>query len=101
MERRTPRYKRTDTLFPYTTLFRSRRSGCETGTDGKAVCAGRTNGGACCFIGGRRGLDRSVQGDPAGCDAVIRREDRSEEHTAELQSKMHNSYAVSSLKNKK
>src|SRR3546814_17170844 len=71
MIRRPPRSTRTDTLFPYTTLFRS-------GT------------------GGARGNDfpsrRSMRGFPYR---------RSEEHTSELQSLMRISYAVFCLKKKK
>src|SRR3546814_11468359 len=72
--RRPPRSTRTDTLFPYTTLFRS-RSGI-----GDLHRLGA--GGA-----GQEGLQRR----PA-------RGERSEEHTSELQSLMRNSYAVFCLK---
>src|SRR3546814_12690810 len=71
MIRRPPRSTRTDTLFPYTTLFRS----------GPGV--GSAPGGA------RQGRDFPVQGG------------RSEEHTSELQSLMRISYAVFCLKKKK
>src|SRR3546814_9545777 len=85
MSRRPPRSTRTDTLFPYTTLFRSR--------------AGRINqrGGA--------GLGLAVGGPEAhGADAqqrvVAPHAGRSEEHTSELQSLMRISYAVFCLKKK-
>src|SRR3546814_1118813 len=100
MRRRPPRSTRTDTLFPYTTLFRSARVGCDC-RNGRfrwpdaaipyrripyasridAPCrkcaeAGRTHRG----------------GDAAP---------RSEEHTSELQSLMRISYAVFCLINQK
>src|SRR3546814_1804136 len=84
MIRRPPRSTRTDTLFPYTTLFRSA---------GKASDPG-------CFLGlaGKLALDRGEDrvgfGQAAG--AV-----RSEEHTSELQSLMRTSYAVFCLKKNK
>src|SRR3546814_6604999 len=82
MIRRPPRSTRTDTLFPYTTLFRSRRAGGDRR-------AGRLSGGA--------------GGLPARTDAGRHRDDgnRSEEHTSELQSLMRISYAVFCLKKKK
>src|SRR3546814_3912835 len=112
MTRRPPRSTRTDTLFPYTTLFRA------------------------CHLqgGGHRGAARAsdeqplLAGDPAGhgeADGVADRDDlvdhggvvgrrpevladaldevgaaRSEEHTSELQSLMRISYAVFCLKKK-
>src|SRR3546814_10230225 len=86
MIRRTPRSTRTDTLLPYTTLFRS-----------PGVAAGRIEGGA----GSRTGLQahggiRSDGGaiEPTGAPA------RSEEHTSELQTLMRNSYAVFGMTNK-
>src|SRR3546814_4046651 len=78
MIRRPPRSTRTDTLFPYTTLFRSvvevdfRRSLCGRAAD---QCHARA------------------------CFPVVTR--RSEEHTSELQSLMRISYAVFCLKKKK
>src|SRR3546814_5287023 len=101
MIRRPPRSTRTDTLFPYTTLFRSNREGFMriariinnklavvsalvasilflslSSTNAFAV-SGTINGSATCFYG------------------------RSEEHTSELQSLMRISYAVFCLKKKK
>src|SRR3712207_7361693 len=81
MIRRPPR----STLFPYTTLFRSRRVGViVVGEGGPQVDGGvpgvlvhRHRGQA----GGRRG---GVGGEPLGVDAV-----RSEEHTSELQSRQY------------
>src|SRR3546814_10250165 len=106
MIRRPPRATRTDTLFPYTTLFRSQeRRGSRQGAGGLA----RQESGE-----GRRDVERHRA---AGDDDVARpppergraEEDpqprrlgglRSEEHTAELQSLMRNSYAVLCLKKK-
>src|SRR3546814_2423147 len=83
MIRRPPRSTRTDTLFPYTTLFRSRLQ--------RLVPAGR-----------RDPLRPFVHRKEAA-DAVAgaMREIRSEEHTSELQSLMRISYAVFCLKKKK
>src|SRR3546814_8924161 len=97
--RRPPRSTRTDTLFPYTTLFRSRS---DRGRSGGAVarrsrrCRGRT--------GVRRGPEPRRRGGArrgavGGDDR--RRGARSEEHTSELQSLMRISYAVFCLKKKK
>src|SRR3546814_7343204 len=87
MIRRPPRSTRTDTLFPYTTLFRSRGDGAgagrQVGRSGRGRGAGvRAQGGGGPRPGGRRGR-------------------RSEEHTSELQSLMRISYAVFCLKKKK
>src|SRR3546814_8711549 len=68
MIRRPPRSTRTDTLFPYTTLFRS---------GGSDVSARREN------LRARRVFRQSGRG----------RAERSEEHTSELQSLMRISYA--------
>src|SRR3546814_2081368 len=82
MIRRPPRSTRTDTLFPYTTLFRSR-------------AAFRERGGA-------RSLDAAGRPDPRREHrALARGPYRSEEHTSELQSLMRISYAVFCLKKKK
>src|SRR3546814_3235138 len=83
MIRRPPRSTRTDTLFPYTTLFRSG--------------AGRWRDG-----GPGAGLARRTAAGPEGImvkQGVYGR--RSEEHTSELQSLMRISYAVFCLKKKK
>src|SRR3546814_12639517 len=87
MIRRPPRSTRTDTLFPYTTPFRSTAAGQAAGGDvpswrpqpaGDAVAAG----------------ERFSAGHQPG------RRHRSEEHTSELQSLMRISYAVFCLKKK-
>src|SRR3546814_5929797 len=101
MIRRPPRSTRTDTLFPYTTLFRSlwsprRRAGparipagqeCLDERRPAAARAGREMTGAWLDPAQRtqRGIDNQ----------------RSEEHTSELQSLMRISYAVFCLKKKK
>src|SRR3546814_4435309 len=91
MIRRPPRSTRTDTLFPYTTLFRSWRSFHDIGI---AAFAGAR------FPARSRGVDvmkayAVVIGDP------VAHSRRSEEHTSELQSLMRISYAVFCLKKKK
>src|SRR3546814_2319264 len=101
MIRRPPRSTRTDTLFPYTTLFRSRLWRRAAGPDGR--------GGSRCARSGRRGDRR----DPRGTGQFRSRQprccpnrypcpawERSEEHTSELQSLMRISYAVFCLKKK-
>src|SRR3546814_6788003 len=91
MIRRPPRSTRTDTLFPYTTLFRSARwCGADAAS---AASAGRRSA---------RTAPRSHRfqaPEAAGPDAC--RDRRSEEHTSELQSLMRISYAVFCLKKKK
>src|SRR3546814_10890691 len=82
MIRRPPRSTRTDTLFPYTTLFRSGDRSRE-GIGGAAVSDAVGN-------------LRRPSGQASG---LMSR--RSEEHTSELQSLMRISYAVFCLKKKK
>src|SRR3546814_3083078 len=89
MLRRPPRSTRTDTLFPYTTLFRSPLVGRER-------CARQPAGEA-----GERASDRIQHVDERGVAAGRLGEPRSEEHTSELQSLMRISYAVFCLKKKK
>src|SRR3546814_4360694 len=115
MIRRPPRSTRTDTLFPYTTLFRSRafthvrRLDAEVEQvelhDGDARIDDRVDG-----VGEGRARDR--RRDPVHAlvgEALDERElvlagtalgPRSEEHTSELQSLMRISYAVFCLKKK-
>src|SRR3546814_20375907 len=82
--RRPPRSTRTDTLFPYPTLFRSHIPGFHLfpGPVGEVRIELQK------FIGCE---PRFLE--PAGL-AVYRRHKRSEEHTSELQSLMRISYAV-------
>src|SRR3546814_1626702 len=84
MIRRPPRSTRTDTLFPYTTLFRSLRRGRADRKSGEFQRA--------CHH--RRRRRRHSAG-------LARDHHRSEEHTSELQSLMRISYAVFCLKKKK
>src|SRR3546814_2017409 len=88
MIRRPPRSTRTDTLFPYTTLFRSLR---RIGIDAEhAVERGRQ----------RRCVGLAGVGDAPDLLECLHQA-RSEEHTSELQSLMRISYAVFCLKKKK
>src|SRR3546814_9936849 len=97
MIRRPPRSTRTDTLFPYTTLFRS-----FTGTTVIAPTNATIFGtaGAAALRDSQRvnGLLLDRLGDACGECAGQRL--RSEEHTSELQSLMRISYAVFCLKKK-
>src|SRR3546814_1055720 len=100
MVRRPPRSTRTDTLFPYTTLFRS------TGRDQRdrhrlavhrlLLMLGRPTGTP---PAGVETIGIAATGPELACpgSAVT----RSEEHTSELQSLMRISYAVFCLKKKK
>src|SRR3546814_1593862 len=80
MIRRPPRSTRTDTLFPYTTLFRS-------SSVAVPLCFSR------CIVSSRTWF-RSCRSRPEKGSS------RSEEHTSELQSLMRISYAVFCLKKK-
>src|SRR3546814_7340070 len=93
MLRRPPRSTRTDTLFPYTTLFRSAEPD-EVERQG----AGRLHR----VSGDHRGAGESIGRDPVVQRerVVVDAEGRSEEHTSELQSLMRISYAVFCLKKK-
>src|SRR3546814_8765441 len=105
MVRRPPRSTRTDTLFPYTTLFRS-----EVEEEGVECLVLRGDIGDPAFC--RRVVTRTVN-TLGGLDVLVNnaaeqhpQDDftkitRSEEHTSELQSLMRISYAVFCLKKKK
>src|SRR3546814_2916728 len=110
MIRRPPRSTRTDTLFPYTTLFRS--IGIDAGIHDQAAADFFTRTEY--MIEARAGLvktDRPIPGAMAGVDhekvgqsvsgLQQQRCLRSEEHTSELQSLMRISYAVFCLKKNK
>src|SRR3546814_1935319 len=88
MTRRPPRSTRTDTLFPYTTLFRSGERAAWPGYD---------------YLMQAEAGYLSVTGEPGGPPARMGLSlvDRSEEHTSELQSLMRSSYAVFCLKKKR
>src|SRR3546814_4507104 len=125
MIRRPPRSTRTDTLFPYTTLFRSpqahdfqaveqQRAQCPvrpqqerqivaTGVGHVLIALGHQEAD----VGDQHALDR-VDALGVGALHLVRLQDlpeladqRSEEHTSELQSLMRISYAVFCLKKKK
>src|SRR3546814_6375110 len=95
MIRRPPRSTRTDTLFPYTTLFRSAQPGVLVERN-VVLVARRVEA----HEPDRRWLEpRHAHGDAVA--PVAKRFHRSEEHTSELQSLMRISYAVFCLKKKK
>src|SRR3546814_4132004 len=91
MIRRPPESTRTDTLFPYTTLFRSPAPQRDGGRRGRLIFA----------------MDATASREPTW-DRACRLQGemfketaaRSEEHTSELQSLMRISYAVFCLKKK-
>src|SRR3546814_9790462 len=93
MIRRPPRSTRTDTLFPYTTLFRS------PGTTSSLIAAPVVPSEFLLLACSYAQLNVDNCG-PMVLDALIKikEEDRSEEHTSELQSLMRISYAVFCLK---
>src|SRR3546814_5859335 len=98
MIRRPPRATRTDTLFPYTTLFRSSRVSNRStprGSDGAWPHAASSNGTAASAGAKLPAVSFFMASLP------MRRGTRSEEHTSELQSLMRISYAVFCLKKKK
>src|SRR3546814_6416734 len=105
MIRRPPRYTRTDTLVPNTTLFRSRIDAeIEQANEQLPVTAPFGKGHQ--FIA--RPLDRKdafTVGQQHHAGAAVSHfqhaSDRSEEHTYELKSLMRTSYAVFGLKKKK
>src|SRR3546814_4744419 len=96
MRRRPPRSTRTDTLFPYTTLF---RSPAHRQRDRDARDIAEADGAR------QRRRQRAPLADVALRLARMRLRpedaERSEEHTSELQSLMRISYAVFCLKKKK
>src|SRR3546814_6164858 len=117
MRRRPPRSTRTDTLVPYTTLFRSALQ--QAADKGARLCRVIACRGSCKLV------ERIVQRDKrhwnglcfldSGNDGrklpfalveqflvqLLAGPQRSEEHTSELQTLMRISYAVFSLKKKK
>src|SRR3546814_5497261 len=108
MIRRPPRSTRTDTLFPYTTLFRSpvQAGGLYPISDVWYIDASldtpeRLRIHVAQFareIAGEARLDECIDDRPDGIGFACRA--RSEEHTSELQSLMRISYAVFCLKQK-
>src|SRR3546814_5981744 len=105
MIRRPPRSTRTDTLFPYTTLFRSQRLSLEN--EMRKLWYDRSKQGFVQLIPGELApmefgrivdgiVDKGIKADTKAGKTI-----RSEEHTSELQSLMRISYAVFCLKKKK
>src|SRR3546814_4499780 len=95
MIRRPPRSTRTDTLFPYTTLFRSTGGAARAGAARRLRRSGAARADR---FGAAR--ERTARGRTATFRISVERQ-RSEEHTSELQSLMRISYAVFCLKKKK
>src|SRR3546814_10038115 len=120
--RRPPRFTRTDTLFPYPTLFRS-APGVRTAREARSAGVVRTDSRGGFLVGAVRSGTLPVRrlprqgGSHGAADRVSRRlrkaslspfkmrrrrmTARSEEHPSELQSLMRSSYAVFCLKKKK
>src|SRR3546814_3057084 len=107
MIRRPPRSTSTDTLCPYTTLFRSlvlhriRRAGQARHDVDRRLLGGQHAGERDEQPGAERSRQRPMacaQGARAHAATILM---RSEEHTSELQSLMRISYAVFCLKKKK
>src|SRR3546814_3723577 len=119
MIRRPPRSTRTDTLFPYTTLFRSKTPRCTPRDPALAVCTVQLAHDRSPFISAsapflaprcwietidrcviRSAASRRSQAAPLHLAVQYGCGRRSEEHTSELQSLMRISYAVFCLKKK-
>src|SRR3546814_6638769 len=94
MIRRPPRSTRTDTLFPYTTLFRSPADSWNT------IAAPNVTNAAMPARPTPMARPRAPEREHGRVAAVVE-DHRSEEHTSELQSLMRISYAVFCLKKKK
>src|SRR3546814_7387368 len=121
MIRRPPRSTRTDTLFPYTTLFRSRRTVLRRPREAQKESRARGWRRAertdlcvqCIVLRGQLDVARTIEGKdhgewrrrgpsaPVSRRSAVHRGPRSEEHTSELQSLMRISYAVFCLNKKK
>src|SRR3546814_7530542 len=100
MIRRPPRSTRTDTLFPYTTLFRSGPPEPRRRQGDPALARRAAQKRAGCDALRKAGVHGAPSGQ-LGSDPVRAEEGlRSEEHTSELQSLMRISYAVFCLKKK-
>src|SRR3546814_5422975 len=102
MIRRPPISTRTDTLFPSTTLFRSRSNGTTTNREPTVPAAlqaiSRSQYGQVVRFAGVNSLIPDTR---AAARVLSLYDQRSEEHTSELQSLMRISYAVFCLKKKK
>src|SRR3546814_4461775 len=105
MVRRPPSPTRTDTLFPYTTLFRSPNlAGVQIGDDPEKIFDGVN---LALLVGARPRGPGMERGDLLSANGAIftaqgkALNKRSEEHTSELQSLMRISYAVFCLTKKR
>src|SRR3546814_6621005 len=103
MIRRPPRYTRIDTLFPYTTLFRSTTAVGRSPASSSIEQFAPVGGTYCHTVDSFQGNEADVV-----IVSLVRNNAhhtlsraRSEEHTSELQSLMRISYAVFCLKKKK
>src|SRR3546814_4348180 len=110
--RRPPRSTRTDTLFPYSTLFRSvrliRRSDCAVSCladllDGAPAQErpAELEDAFMLLLSEHEAVNPGPASPPPADGEEFERPSRSEEHTSELQSLMRISYAVFCLKKKK
>src|SRR3546814_4743094 len=110
MRRRPPRSTRTETLFPYTTLFRSQQYNKTRGVIEDIAYFGSHSVYHVRLPGGERLMANSANAQRWASDRFTWEDEiwlswddqagRSEEHTSELQSLMRISYAVFCLKNK-
>src|SRR3546814_1763269 len=120
MIRRPPRSTRTDTLFPYSTLFRSTLiyqdalvrviavtidhyhypRGSREARFSRSYAYRIEAGGKVYVFSGDTGPSEHLKALAKGADYLICKVIRSEEHTSELQSLMRISYAVFCLKQK-
>src|SRR3546814_4768933 len=107
---RTPRSTRTDTLLPYTTLFRSRYANAQRLDRGNGLVAEAVRGVLTDRHDDRQRHAAFARRAEGGAGQVVHHlvevgvghdDARSEEHTSELQSLMRISYAVFCLKKKK
>src|SRR3546814_4667642 len=100
MIRRPPRSTRTDTLFPYTTLFRSPFREL-LGHEEWIICDRHHTLTRCRLLGHEHRHRKVFKDDTLHAGFLEALTKRSEEHTSELQSLMRISYAVFCLKKKK
>src|SRR3546814_1600674 len=109
MIRRPPRPTRTDTLFPYTTLFRSLAREREAERPATSALTSQLDTRSAAFRDNAAQMQALVddlkakvlQIKQGGGDKAREKHLRSEEHTSELQSLLRISYAVFCLKKKK
>src|SRR3546814_1340740 len=103
MIRRPPRSTRTDTLFPYTTLFRSSSTSRVPNKESRMAVKKKTEKQTSSWIGEVEKYSRQIWLAGLGAYSKVSKDGtklRSEEHTSELQSLMRISYAVFCLKKK-